>query len=194
MIMKAANNIFFKISLITAILNGSILAVLSQVEPQVVAQPAKKQVPIITYKNLSPPYEDYDYFQGVQEYPFQAAAASFNLINAWWLAEVSTLVYSDPEFVRTQFNKIGLPEVRFFDKQGTQCYVANNDHFAVVAFRGSEIWKKEEKFDLNRMIADLKTDVDIRLTAWPPGGKVHRGFKEALEEVWPELSDRKSVV
>ena len=75
MIMKAANNIFFKISLITAILNGSILAVLSQVEPQVVAQPAKKQVPIITYKNLSPPYEDYDYFQGVQEYPFQAAAA-----------------------------------------------------------------------------------------------------------------------
>jgi hypothetical protein len=160
---------------------------MSQKEPQGAKRPAKKEVPVITFKNLSPPYEDYDYFQGVQEYPFRAMEESFNLINVWWLAEVSTLVYSDPEFVSTQFIKIGLPEVRFFDKQSTQCYVANNNRFAIVAFRGSEIWKKEEKFDLNRMIADLKTDVDIRLTDWPPGGKVHRGFKEALDEVWPDL-------
>ena len=30
-------------------------------------------------------------------------------------------------------------------------------------------------------MADFKADVDIRLTDWPPGGKVHRGFKEARE-------------
>ena len=36
-------------------------------------------------------------------------------------------------------------------------------------------------------MADLKADVDIRLADWTPGGKVHRGFKEALDEVWLDL-------
>ena len=175
------------IILVTVLLSWRIIAALAGDEPEVVPQPAKKEVPVITFKNLSPPFKDYDYFQNHQQYPFQFNVTSFNLINAWWLAEVSTLVYSEPEFVGSHLNNIGLPEVRFFDKQGTQCYAANNDRFAIVAFRGSEIWKKEEKFDLNRVIADLKTDVDIRLTDWPLGGKVHRGFKEALEKVWPEL-------
>ena len=88
---------------------------------------------------------------------------SFNLIIAWWLAEVSTLVYADEEFVRPRFDRVGLTEVRYFDKLSTQCYVANNDKFAIVAFRGSEIWKKNRKFDLGKVMADLKADVDI----WP---------------------------
>jgi hypothetical protein len=28
-----------------------------------------------------------------------------------------------------------------FDKKSTQCFVANNDQYAIVAFRGSEIWE-----------------------------------------------------
>ena len=149
--------------------------------------PQKKEIPRITFKNLSPPFTDFDYFQGHQEYPFQVQATSFSLINAWWLAEASTLVYADEDFVKARFSQAGLPQVRFFDKQSTQCFVANNDQFAIVAFRGSEIWKKKEKFDLNKVIADLKADVDIRLTDWLQKGKVHRGFKEALEEVWLDL-------
>ena len=168
-------------------LMGSVITALSQDGVEVVTQPVKKEVPIISFQNLSPPYRDYDYFQNHQQYPFQFNATSFNLINAWWLSEASTLVYADEDFVRPRFNKIGLPKVRFFDKQSTQCYVANNDQFAIVAFRGSEIWKKDERFDLNKVIADLKADVDIRLADWPSGGKVHRGFKEALEEVWFDL-------
>ncbi|MEJ2477187.1 MAG: lipase family protein, partial [Desulfobacterales bacterium] len=58
---------------------------------------------------------------------------------------------------------------------------------AIVAFRGSEIWKKRVSFDLNEVVADLKTNIDIRLTDWEQGGKVHRGFKEALDEFWPDL-------
>jgi predicted lipase len=46
---------------------------------------------------------------------------------------------------------------------------------------------EKKKFDLNKVMAGLKADVDIRLTDWPQGGKVHRGFKEALEEVWFDL-------
>jgi pimeloyl-ACP methyl ester carboxylesterase len=169
------------------LLNESIIVGMSQDELNAVPQPSKKEIPRITFKNLSPPFTDYDYFQGHQKFPFQVKATSFYLINAWWLAEASTLVYADEDFVKPRFNKAGLPEVRFFDKQSTQCYVANNDQFAIVAFRGSEIWKKEGSFDLNKVIADLKADVDIRLADWPSGGKVHRGFKEALEEVWFDL-------
>ena len=185
--MKTAANIFLKIIFIIVLQGGGIITAMAQDELQTMPQSAKKEIPRITFKNLSPPFTDYDYFQGYQEYPFQVQATAFNLINAWWLAEVSTLVYADEDFVRTRFSKAGLPQVRFFDKQSTQCFVANNDQFAIVAFRGSEIWKKKEKFDLNKVMADLKADVDIRLTDWPQGGKVHRGFKEALEEVWLDL-------
>ena len=65
--------------------------------------------------------------------------------------------------------------------------MASNDKFAIIAFRGSEIWKRKEKFDFNKTFADLRADVDIRLTNWPKGGRVHRGFKEALDEVWQDL-------
>lgn len=147
----------------------------------------KKEIPRITFKNLSPPYMDYDYFRDIKKYGFQSDANSFNLTNAWWLAEVSALVYASEDFVRSRFNKAGLPEVNFFENQSTQCYVANNDKFAIVAFRGSEIWKKKEKTDLNEEVSDLKTNIDIRLTDWEQGGKVHRGFKEALDEIWPDL-------
>jgi predicted lipase len=80
-----------------------------------------------------------------------------------------------------------LPEVRFFEGLSTQCYVAHNDNFAIVAFRGSEIWKKRDKFDLDAVTADMRTNVDIRAVPWAQGGKVHRGFAEALDEVWADL-------
>lgn len=147
----------------------------------------KKELPVITLKNLSPPYLEYDYFKGSHSYPFQYEATSFNLINAWWLAEASTLVYAGEEFVRSKFQRAGLPNVKFFNKHGTQCFVAHNDKYAIVAFRGSEIWKKRESLDLDEVMADLETDVDIRLIDWPQGGRVHRGFMEALYEVWPDL-------
>ena len=78
---------------------------------QTLPQPAKKEIPRITFKNLSPPFTDYDYFQGHQKYPFQVKATSFSLINAWWLAEASTLVYANEDFVRARFSQTGLPQV-----------------------------------------------------------------------------------
>lgn len=176
-----------KIILVVGIILVSVLGCLEQNDTQPALPYGRKEIPKITFKNLSPPYKDYDYFQGSETHGFQFNATSFNLINAWWLAEVSTLVYADEEFVRPRFDRVGLTEVRYFDKLSTQCYVANNDKFAIVAFRGSEIWKKNRKFDPGKVMADLKADFDIWLTDWQSGGKVHRGFKEALEEVLPDL-------
>ena len=185
--MKKDHNQLIKIILIAGIILGSISVFFAQSEAQPISQPGKKKILKITLKNLSPPYLDYDYFRDSKKYGFQFNATSFNLINAWWLAEVSTLVYASEDFVRSRFIKAGLPEVKFFENKSTQCYVASNDKFSIVAFRGTEIRNNKERFNLKKVVADLKTDVDIWLTNWQQGGKVHRGFKEALEEVWPDL-------
>jgi len=186
-ILKTAHNIFFSIIFAMGFLGGATVNAMNQDETQQVRQPGKKEIPKITFKNLSPPYKDYPYFQHHEHFPFQCRSSSFSMINAWWLAEASALVYADEGFVRSQFSKAGLPEVRFFDEQGTQCYMANNSQFAIVAFRGSQIWKKKGGSDLDNVIADLRTNADIRLTEWPLGGRVHRGFEGALEEVWFDL-------
>jgi triacylglycerol lipase len=186
-VLKKGHNLSIKIILIAGIILGSNTTFLAHSETQRVSRPGKKKILRITLKNLFPPYMDYDYFRNSKKYGFQYNATSFNLINAWWLAEVSSLVYASEDFVRSRFKKAGLPKVRLFENQSTQCYVANNNKFAIVAFRGTELWNNKEKFDMKNVIADLKTDVDIVLTNWPQGGKVHRGFKEALEEVWSDL-------
>jgi pimeloyl-ACP methyl ester carboxylesterase len=147
----------------------------------------RKELPQITWKNISPPFEDYSYFDNVKKFPFDYQSKTYSSINAWWMSEAATLVYSKEDFVGARFEKAGLNQLRFFDAQSTQCYLAYNTVFAVVVFRGSEIWRKKEKVDVNKVFADLKADVDVRLVKWHGGGKVHRGFKTALDEVWDDL-------
>ena len=146
-----------------------------------------KSIPAITFENLSPPYTDYDYFQHGESVPFEYDAPTFSLVNAWWLAEVSTLVYADEDYVRSRFEQAGLERVLFFDASGTQCFIASNNRSAVIAFRGSEIWKRNKRFDPRQMFADLLADIDIRLSDWYQGGRVHNGFKSALDKVWTKM-------
>ena len=94
------------------------------------------------------------------------------------------LAYSEEDFVRPRFQKAGLSEVKFFTGNSTQCFVANNDEFTIIVFRGTEIRRREGRSDFGNIIADLKTDADIILAESGQSGKVHRGFKHALDEVW----------
>jgi hypothetical protein len=147
----------------------------------------KKSVPAFTFRDLSPPYKNYDYFQNSRWIPFEYGASSFSLVNAWWLAEASTLVYAVEDYVRPRLIKAGLNRVVFFNQSSTQCFIASNSRFAIVVFRGSEIWKRNERFDPHQMIADFKTNIDIRLSDWIQGGKVHSGFRTALDSVWDDM-------
>ena len=186
-IVKTAGNIILNSLFITVLLSRGIIAAMAQEVPQAIPQPAKKEIPRITFKSLSPPFTDYDYFQGYQEYPFQVQMTAFSLINAWWLAEASTLVYADEAFVKKRFTEAGLRRVIFFNQSSTQCFIASNRRFAILSFRGSEIWKRKERFDPSQIMADFKTNIDIRLSDWIGGGKVHAGFKSALDGVWDEM-------
>ena len=147
----------------------------------------KKNIPAITFKNLFPPYKDYEYFQNRKIVPFEYRVSSFNLVNAWWLAEASTLVYADEAYVRPRFREAGLERIIFFNQSGTQCFIASNSRFAIVVFRGSETWNRNDRFDPRQMIADFMTDIDIRLSDWIRGGKVHTGFMTALDSIWDDM-------
>ena len=152
-------------------------------------QAKKKELPEITLENLAPPYKDYEYFKDCEKYPFRYNSNVFDIVNAWWLIEAATLVYAEEDFVRENFEKAGLKEVEFFGGKSTECFAASNAKFSIVAFRGTESRRREGETDFRHVVADVKTDCNIKLVESGQGGKVHEGFKNAVDEVWHDLLD-----
>jgi triacylglycerol lipase len=143
-------------------------------------------LPQIRWETITPPYADYNYFQDNQRQPFQYGAGDFSPVNAWWLSEASILAYSEGAFIKEKLLSAGIPEMKFFSGASTQCYVANNDHLVFVVFRGTEINRRNGRFDFQNIIADLMADLNFKLVDSGRSGKVHKGFKRALDEVWDE--------
>ena len=96
---------------------------------------------------------------------------------AAWCAEFSRLAYGDfatllaPCLADIGFELVAAP----FDRRGTQGFLAAGPDFAVLAFRGSDD------------VAAWSTNLDALPAPWRGGGRVHRGFAEALDAVWPEV-------
>ena len=177
-----------------------------------------------TFKELFPPQKKYAYFENGQKHPFKFKAKRFQWVNCWWLAEASLLAYCDNVTVKKKLLQAAsaakdapfFEQVEFFDRGGTECFVAHNRDFAIVAFRGTLIpgVEKERRAALlaaaeppsiaKRVMGDVKkffsgktraryfkqfsdifTDVNLLLETDPPQrGKVHRGFKLALDVIW----------
>jgi len=149
----------------------------------------KRPFPRITWENIAPPYKDYEYFKDCENHPFKYESNTFDIVNAWWLIEAATLAYAEEDFIRQQLEKTGLQKVEFFSGESTQCFVASDARSIVVVFRGTETRRREGRVDFRDMVADLKTDANIRLVELKPGSWVHEGFNKALDEVWEELFD-----
>ncbi len=150
----------------------------------------KKALPEFTLQNVAPPYEMYDYFQYGAHYPFRPAARKFDLINAWWLSEAATLAYADEPFARPRFEQAGFSDVRYFSGNSTDCFVVNNAACIWVIFRGTEIRKRPNADDYEHILADIKADCNILPLPVKEGvGTVHKGFHDALDEVWQELHE-----
>ena len=155
----------------------------------------KKLIPPNTPPNTIPPNtRTYTYFEGCEDNPFQYDAQDeFKMINAWWLAEAAFLSYADPSFAKPCFLNAGFSDVEFFPKNddsalgsSTQCYVAHNEDFVIVAFRGSETQERPgtNGRDIRYIISDWRVDLSTELVESGRGGLVHEGFKEGLDEVW----------
>lgn len=155
-------------------------------------------------KHLLPPYPDYEKFFFTGNDPnvtlkvndprhgFRHASKEFSFINAWWLAELTGLVYDNKVAVERRCVEAGMPQVEECDtkdKADTQCFVAYNDDFAIVAFRGTESDQRvDDEFTFEHIFNDWQTDFKANQTALGEGrGQAHTGFKTALDAVWPDL-------
>lgn len=94
------------------------------------------------------------------------------------LCELACLAYADWGVVEKTLAPRGWGEFRCWEHGDTQAYFVRRDAVSVVAFRGTELtWR------------DFSTDIRICGTDGPDGfGRVHRGFHEALVEIWPEIA------
>jgi triacylglycerol lipase len=149
-----------------------------------------RPIPLITWRNMAPPFTDHSYLQHGEAFPFRIRTDQFSLVNAWWLSEAALLAYAPEAFARPRFENAGFDGVWFFSGYSTQCYVAAARDLAVVAFRGTECDLGGDPEALWQILADLSVDLDIRWVDAQGGGRIHRGFRDGLNEIWTDLRSR----
>jgi triacylglycerol lipase len=115
--------------------------------------------------------------------PVNRAAYSDRM--AWIMAHMAKLAY-----IPFEESDLGMEQLEYslqsgwfnlmktFNKKGTQAFLAKNDEFAVLAFRGTQPTRWE----------DVRTDLRA-LKQKTIEGKVHKGFKEAFDDVRDEIFD-----
>lgn len=92
-------------------------------------------------------------------------------------AEVSMISYLSVEQCNIAAGKLGFKDGKFFNCGGSQAYWFQNDHDSVLVFRGTEV------NDWN----DIKADANALTALAETVGKVHRGFKAEVDEIWPHI-------
>jgi triacylglycerol lipase len=92
-------------------------------------------------------------------------------------AQISRISYLQPHAVDAYIPRLGLSLESFADRDGAQAYIFGNETDIVVAFRGTE------PDDWN----DVKADVNALTVLAETAGRVHRGFKREVDDLWPEL-------
>lgn len=130
-----------------------------------------------------------DFFKAALPGPFEPHARRFSPINAWWLSELSRLIYrrDHSEGVlgtkprSSYLARVGLVERRFFSRPGVQAMLvetAADSHpaFAALVFRGTA----------GRM-ANWRFNFDLFASPWPAGGNVHRGFQHLIMTIWDDI-------
>jgi triacylglycerol lipase len=92
-------------------------------------------------------------------------------------AELSQIAYMPPEPALSCVRKIGFFESLYFDRNGAQAYRFRNQHDCVLVCRGTEPneWN------------DVKADANAVAVLAETIGRVHSGFKQEVDDLWPIL-------
>ncbi len=136
------------------------------------------------------PGESDDFFRPGPPPVFIPDADEFSPVNAWWLSELSRLIYKrdHTEGVASALSRadhldhVGLKEVRFFSHPNIQAALVETvaddpAAFAALVFRGTA----------GRLL-NWRFNLDIASCPWPSGGRVHRGFGRLLKRIWPAIA------
>ena len=142
-----------------------------------------------TWDELLRPGNASDFFDRSVLPRFDPSLTAYDRDNAWWMAELSRLVYRHdvPETAPLTpsrgffLAKAGLREVRFFsdEKIGAQAIlvVGGKTAFAALVFRGTEQGVSDFAADL----ADLHVRSDAEIV------DVHSGFRAQLDSIWEAI-------
>jgi len=111
---------------------------------------------------------------------FNPDTTRYSAANALVLADAARLAYEDKataESVAKNDWKLG--NFAFFGEHGksTQAIVLGNREFLITAFRGTQ----------PKALQDWITDAKFIAPRKVRSGKVHRGFLEGLQKVWPAI-------
>src|SRR5215212_3101235 len=143
-----------------------------------------KPLPPSTTAALNPPPGPafpYEFFENVASYPFKPTVTALDLRNAWWLMDAAFLAYCPPDTAEETFADAGIAvKFRWFSGLSTQCYVASTPEWIVLAFRGTQV------DDFWSSVIDWAVDARFVPHRDKHGHWVHRGFFDALNEVWPD--------
>lgn len=92
-------------------------------------------------------------------------------------AELSMIAYNDENEAQRAVNTIGFPISIHFDYDGAQGFYFENDRDAVVVCRGTEPneWN------------DIHADVNVATVLAETAGRVHRGFRQEVDDLWPSM-------
>lgn len=93
-------------------------------------------------------------------------------------ARISATTYENPKDSKSKFKALGYTIVEFFDVDGAQGYLLKGADAHVLSFRGTEVTQKSD------VLADLKAGKNLEAC----GGKVHVGFKDELNKLWPAIT------
>jgi triacylglycerol lipase len=144
-----------------------------------------------TWQAIFKPGQAGDFFEPAAPGDFDPATAAYSPINAWWLSELSRLVYRrDPDQAGGRrpsreeiLARVGLREQAVFLRHGIFAALVASASiaqmpFAVLVFRGS-----------SGRLDNWMANFDTRPQPWSTGGRVHAGFKAALLGIWAEVRD-----
>ncbi len=94
-----------------------------------------------------------------------------------FFAEVSMISYLSLEQCNIAAGKLGFEDGKFFNSTGAQAYWYESQHDSVVVCRGTEVHEWN----------DIQADVNALTAVAETVGKVHRGFKSEVDEIWPHI-------
>ncbi len=140
-----------------------------------------KSVPTSIRELRRIPNHDWPYLEQAERFPFEPEAAGWTDANGWWLAELSFLAYvSRQDVARPILERVGFEGASWITRKGTHLFMARAKRFVVVAFRGTLVSEPR----------NLLTDARFGFEDLPGMGRVHRGFKDALDVVWEDVESR----
>lgn len=94
-------------------------------------------------------------------------------------AELSLLSYYDPGDVEPLLSELGFLESQFIERDGAQAWIFASERDCVVACRGTEPTEWN----------DIRADVNAVAVFTETFGRVHRGFNEEVDDLWPRLEN-----